>query len=264
MKLTTAFISSFIASLVLFSSMVHAEPETVVATVNGADITDWTLKRYAQQRGLQDIPQGPQRQALVEELINRALLYQDAVSIGVDKTPVIQKEIEHQRVNIIASTMLNRSSDRFQVSEEDMKKEYENRKEELGGKELKARHILLENEADAKEVIAALDKGADFADLAGKRSTGPSAVNGGDLGWFKPDQMVPEFSAAAAKLTKGTYTKSPVKTQFGWHVILLEDSRVVNPPSYEAVKEQIQVGLQNKLIENYILELRNKAKIERK
>ena len=236
----------------------------VIATVNGNPITEWTLTRYAKQRGLPpEMPKGEQRNALLEELINRTLIYQNAVSLGVDKTPVIQAEIEHQRINIIASTMISRSSDRFEVTEADMKKEYENRKQELGGKELKARHILLEKESEAKDVIAELDKGANFTELAGKRSTGPSAVNGGDLGWFKPDQMVKPFSQASLKLNKGSYTKAPVKTQFGWHVILLEDTRSINPPKYEEVKKQIKVGLQSKLIEDYIGGLRSKAKIEK-
>ena len=237
----------------------------MIATVNGTKITEGTFNRYAEQRGAPPgTPNDQQRNALIEELINRELIYQNAVSIGVDKTPAIQEEVNYQRINIIASSMLSRSSDRFTVTEADMKKEFENRKAELGGKEFKARHILLKTEADAKAVIAELDKGADFATLAGKKSTGPTATNGGDLGWFQPAQMVTPFSEAAAKLEKGQYTKTPVKTQFGWHVILLEDTRAMNPPRYEDIKEQIRVGLQNKLIENYIGGLRKTAKIERK
>lgn len=237
----------------------------IIATVNGTDITEDTLIRYADQRGLPaEMPQSQQRDALIEELINRELIYQNAVSIGVDKTPAIQQEVDYQRINIIASSMLNRSSDRFAVSDADLKKEFENRKDEIGGKELKARHILLETEADAKAVIVELGKGTDFASLAGERSKGPSAVSGGDLGWFQPEQMVKPFSEAASKLKKGQYTKTPVNTQFGWHVILLEDTRLVNPPKFEDIKEQIRVGLQNKLIEDYISKLRYDAKIERK
>jgi peptidyl-prolyl cis-trans isomerase C len=253
--------------LTAISSLASAADENkVIATINGTNITEGTLTRYADQRGVPlGTPNGQQqRNALVEELINRELIYQNAVSIGVDKTPAIQEEVNYQRINIIASSMLNRASDRFAVSEADMKKEFENRKAELGGKEFKARHILLKTEADAKAVIAELDKGADFATLAGKKSTGPTATNGGDLGWFQPAQMVKPFSEAAAKLTKGQYTKTPVKTQFGWHVILLEDTRAMNPPKFEDIKEQIRVGLQNKLIENYIGGLRKAAKIERK
>jgi len=266
---STSFVlaSIFFASTTVFvstSNIALAADDQIIVTVNGTDITEWTLKRYASQRGLPpEIPKGQQRTAIIEELVNRELIYQDAVSIGIDRAPAIMKEIAHQRVNIVASTMLNRSSDRFEVSDADLKKEYEIRKGELGGKELKARHILLKEEAEAKAVIAELNKGADFATLAGKKSTGPSAVNGGDLGWFASDQKGKPFSDAAAKLKKGSYTKKPVKTQFGWHIILLEDTRSVNPPKFDEIKEQIRVGLQNKLIENYIGSLRDAAKIKR-
>jgi peptidyl-prolyl cis-trans isomerase C len=258
-----ALASIVLAASTLGSTAMAADDDTI-ATVNGTKITEWTLKRYASQRGLPpEMPKGQQREALIEELVNRELIYRDAVSIGIDRAPAIVNEIAHQRVNIIASTMLNRSSDRFAVDEVILKKEYENRKSELGGKELKARHILLKTEDEAKAVIEELNKGDDFATLAGKKSTGPSAVSGGDLGWFATDQMVKPFSDAAAKLKKGSYTKTPVKTQFGWHVILLEDSRLVDPPKFDDIKEQIRVGVQNKLIENYIGGLRDKAKIKR-
>lgn len=264
MKSTSLFLI-FAVFVVAGSNNVLAADNDTVITVNGNNITEWTLKRYASQRGLPpELPEGQQREALIEELVNRELIFQDAVKIGIDKTPAIVNEIAHQRVNIVASTMLNRSSDRFAVSDAELKKEYDNRKGELGGKELKARHILLEKEEEAKAVIKELNNGADFATLAGKKSTGPSAVNGGDLGWFSTEQMVKPFSDAAAKLEKGNYTKTPVKTQFGWHVILLEDTRAVNPPKFEDIKEQIRVGLQNKLIENYIKGLRDSAKIEQK
>ncbi len=268
MKSTSlALASIFFTATTLFASTASitlAADEKTIATVNGSNITEWTLKRYASQRGLPSTINDQQRAALIEELVNRELIYQDAVNIGVDKTPAIINEIANQRVNIIASHMLNRSSDRFAVSDEDLKKEYENRKGELGGKELKARHILLEKKDEAKAVIAELDKGADFITLASEKSTGPSAENGGDLGWFSTDQMVKPFSDAANKLEKGSYSKTPVKTQFGWHIILLEDTRLVNPPSFDEIKEQIRVGLQNKLIETYISSLRNTAKIEHK
>lgn len=237
--------------------------EETIAIVNGKKITKDTLARYTRQRNLPPGGASPQQQqALIEELINRELIYQDAIALGVDKTPGIQAEIEHQRVNIIASTMISRSSDRFTVNESDMKKEYEARKTELGGKEMKARHILLETEKSAQDIISKLNRGGDFAELAKSHSTGPSAENGGDLGWFRADQMIKSFSDAAGKLKKGSYTEKPVQTQYGWHVILLEDSRTVGAPPYESIKEQIRVGLQNKIIEQYISNLRKKAKIE--
>lgn len=254
-------IISFLYSISILAA--DGDAGKVVATVNGKNINEETLRLYSLQRNLPPGSASPkQTNALIQELVNRELIYQDAVAVGVDKAPAIQAEIEHQRINIIASAMISRSSDRFSVSEEDMKKEYEARKGELGGNEMKASHILLETEATANEMIAKLDKGENFAELARKHSTGPSASNGGDLGWFSADQMVQPFSEAASKLEKGKYTRKPVKTQFGWHVILLEDSRSIDPPAYETIKEQIRVGLQNSLIEEYILSLRKKAKIE--
>ncbi len=263
----TLAIIIFVATTVFAgtTSITLAADKDIIAIVNGTNITEWTLKRYASQRGLPpEMPKGQQRAAIIEELINRKLIYQDAISIGIDKAPAIINEIEYQRTNAIAGSMLNRSSDRFEVSDEELKKEYESRKGELGGKELKARHILLEKEDEAKTIIAELDKGADFATLASEKSTGPSAGDGGDLGWFSIEQMVKPFSDSANKLEKGSYSKTPVKTQFGWHVILLEDTRLVNPPSFDDVREQIRVGLQNKLIETYISGLRETAKIEQK
>jgi peptidyl-prolyl cis-trans isomerase C len=260
-----------LTSLALFLCLVFQSAQAadsytdkIIAEVNGYKITEGLFRQYTTQRNLPAGGASPeQRKALIEELINRAVIYQDAVALGVDKTPAMKTAIEFQRVNIIASTMIDRSSERFTVSDAEMKKEYEARKGELGGKELKARHILVADEKSAKDIIKKLNKGGDFAELAGKHSSGPSAVNGGDLGWFKTDQMVKEFSVAAGKLEKGSYTKSPVKTQFGWHIILLEDSRTVAAPSYNAVKEQIRVGLQGQMIEKYISGLRNKATIKR-
>ena len=248
----------------------HASPigdpgkQRVVATVNGRDINEWTLKRYAQQRGLPPgAVEGPQREALIEELINRELIYQNAVELGVDKTPAIQAEIEHQRINIIAGAMLNRSSDRFAVDDAAMKKEYESRLDELKGTEYKARHILVGSEHEAKALIEQLDKGADFAKLASEHSTGPSAMEGGELGWFRAEQMMKGFGEAVRNMKKGTYSKTPVRTDFGWHVILLEDQRDVEPPPYDSIREQIRVGLQNRMMQNYIADLRKDAKIEK-
>ncbi len=236
----------------------------IVATVNDKDISEWTLQRYAQLRGLPpEAVTGPQRDALIEELINRELIYQNAVSIGVDKTPAVQAEIEQVRINIVAGAMLNRSSDRFAVDEAEMKKEYESRQDELSGTEYKARHILVASEHEAKAIIEELNQGGDFTQLASEHSTGPSATTGGDLGWFRAEQMMVPFGETVEKMEKGSYTKTPVKTDFGWHIILLDDERAVAPPPFDSIKEQIRVGLQNQLMENYIADLRKEAKIEK-
>lgn len=269
--ITTTLLAS---SLLVISTTSFAAPigdpdkkpaaSNTVATVNGKIISEWTLKRYTQQRGFPpEAATGMQRNALIEEIINRELIYQNAVELGVDKTPAIKAEIEYQRTNIIAGVMLNRSSDRFAVDDAEMKKEYESRLSELSGTEYKARHILVESEHEATAIIGKLNNGGDFAELAKEYSTGPSGEKGGDLGWFRAEQMMPQFAEAVRNMTVNSYTKTPVKTDFGWHIIALEEKRPVAPPPFESIKEQIRVGMQNRLMENYIADLRKAAKISK-
>ena len=130
--------------------------------------------------------------------------------------------------------------------------------------EVRARHILVKEEAEALDIIKELDGGADFAELAKSKSTGPSGPKGGDLGYFGPGQMVPPFEAAAFALEKGDYTKKPVKTQFGWHVIQVEDKRDVAKPTLDQVKDQLRSFLAQQKFTTLITDLREKAKVERK
>ena len=132
----------------------------------------------------------------------------------------------------------------------------------MGKTEYKARHILVKTEDEAKNVIAQLDKGADFAKLAKEKSIGPSGKEGGDLGWFSPDNMVKPFADAAAALKVGTYSKTPVHTQFGWHVIKLEDTRPVSPPSFDELKNQLMNSWRNKMISAYLDRLRSEANVK--
>ncbi|NQU61612.1 MAG: peptidylprolyl isomerase [Rhodospirillales bacterium] len=148
------------------------------------------------------------------------------------------------------------------ITEADLKARYaEFAKETAGSEQVHARHILVEAEDTAKGIIEKLDKGGDFAELAKKNSTGPSASSGGDLGLFGKGQMVPAFEAAAFKLKKGEYTKAAVKTQFGWHIIKVEDRKSAGPPSYEEVKDTIRNELSEQAGTDYIKRLRSAAKI---
>jgi len=260
---------SFCCGLLLIAQAGHTTPigdperPRIVVTVNGQNITENDLRRYARQRGVSpDALVGAQRLALIDELVNRELIYQHAVSLGMDKTPAMQNEIKDMTKNIVAGSLLNRSSDRFQVDEAAMRQEYEKRKAELGGTEYHARHILVESEHEAQAIIDQLNQGADFAKLAKEFSSDPSAAQGGDIGWFRAEEVMEPFGEAVAKLKPGEYTKKPVKTDFGWHVIMLEGKRAVEPPPFDSIKEQIRVGLQNRLMQNYIGDLRKKAKIE--
>ncbi|MGR9074064.1 MAG: peptidylprolyl isomerase, partial [Gammaproteobacteria bacterium] len=147
------------------------------------------------------------------------------------------------------------------VTEDELKAEYD-KKIGSAKTEYKARHILLKTEEEAKNVIDKLNKGGDFEALAKELSTGPSNVNGGDLGWFVPQQMVPPFSEAVIALEDGKYTSEPVQTNFGWHVILREASRTQEAPSFDSVKDQLKPMLQREKLQQYLTDLRNAAEIE--
>ena len=142
------------------------------------------------------------------------------------------------------------------IKETEIKKVYKEKVAGANNQEFKARHILLKTEDEAKTVIAKLDTGTDFVELAKEKSTGPSAKSGGDLGWFAPGRMVPPFARAVAEMKKGNHSKTPVKTQFGWHVIKLEDSRKMESPKYDDVKKQIADSLNNQRVQEYVKKLR--------
>lgn len=237
--------------------------ENVVATVNGEAVTEDMLLVFAEQLNRRNAGGGQvNRDAALEQLINFVLVTQDVERQGIDKRPEVQRELAWQRRGMLVTLGMREYMQKHPVTDADIQAAYEDFVKQSGNQEYKARHILLKTEDEAKAVIAELDKGADFAELAKTRSTGPSGKNGGDLGWFNPQQMVPEFSQATAAMTKGSYSSTPVKTQFGWHVIKLEDTRKSEPPSLDEVRQQLQAKLSNERIEAYISELRKKATIK--
>ncbi len=235
-----------------------------IATVNGTVLTTHDLEAFANAVAATRGQQMP-RAEILNTLIDRELLYQDALAKGYDKRPDVVRELENQRRSLLANLAANEALSAKPITEQDLRKVYQDAV--LGQKptEYKARHILVKTEGEAKDLISQLDKGADFSELAKSKSidTG-SGTNGGDLGWFVPAQMVPEFSNAAAALEKGKYTKTPVKSQFGWHVIVLDDARPVTPPSFDEVKKRLEGVVQNQRLGGYLNGLRQKAKIETK
>ena len=240
-----------------------ATNDKVVATVNGSNITASTLMRYEQRRGMpQNGDKLQQRQAMLNELINLELIYQDAKKIGIDKTDDFKSQLENAKKSIMANIMLRQHAETSAISDAELKKEYDKHKKDMVKTEYNARHILLEKEADAKAVIAELNKGGDFAELAKKKSTGPSASQGGDLGWFTATEMLKPFAEAVAKLKNGEYTKTPVHTKYGWHVILRQNTREVEAPPFAAMKQQIRQRMQNKPVQDYIAGLRKDAKVK--
>jgi len=181
----------------------------------------------------------------------------------LDKTPDITVHLEEARQALLTQADVQNFIKSNPVTDAEIKAEYDSKVGGSNATEYKARHILVKTEDEAKKIIAELDKGGDFATLANKNSLdAKESKNGGDLGWFVASQMVEPFSKAVIALEKGKYTKAPVQTQFGWHVILREDSRAQTPPPLEAVKEQLTPFLQRQKVQNYIETLRKQAKVE--
>lgn len=248
------------ASLVLVTLQANA---AAVATVNGKEISKEMFDTYAKRiEARQQNGQGVDRERLINELVNRELLRQTALDMKLDKKPEIQFLIEQQKIDLLIKAAMNEIVNKSPITEAEIEETYKQIRDRSNPMEFKARHILLKNENDAKAVIKKLDKGADFATLAKTESTGPSAKDGGNLNWFKPGQMVPEFSQAVMGMKKGEYSKTPVKTQFGYHVIKLEDSRKIEPPKLADVKEKIRGLLQQQRLQKYVAEKRKSAKVE--
>lgn len=235
-----------------------------VATVNGKAISQEQFAAYAERRtgSSADALEPQVREQLVNELVNIELLAQAALDKNLDEQDPLKAQLAFQRDTALADAAMTQYLEQNPITDEDIRAEYESRQAELGGTEYKARHILVESEEQARDLIQQLEGGADFTELAKEHSTEPGAdQSGGDLGWFSPAQMVPPFAAAVTSMEPGQRSQEPVQTQFGWHVIQLEDTREVPPPAFEQVAPRIQRVLMNQRIQNYINELREKANV---
>ncbi|PPK66572.1 peptidyl-prolyl cis-trans isomerase C [Methylobacter tundripaludum] len=234
-----------------------------VAVVNGQYIAKSTLETLEKEIAERSHGQSFPKEKLIEELVQRELLVQDATQKQLDKSPELIAQLEAAKKALLTQADLQNFLKANPVTDAEIKAEYDSKVAAEKGTEYKASHILVKTEAEAKKLIAELDKGADFAKLANKNSLdAKESQNGGDLGWFSAAQMVAPFSEAVAALEKGKYTKEPVKTQFGYHVILKEDSRALTPPPLEAVKDQLMPFLQRKKVQEMIETLRKQAKVE--
>jgi peptidyl-prolyl cis-trans isomerase C len=242
----------------------QAGSDKPLVSVNGTMLTTKDLNAFTKAMSASRSQPMPREEAL-NTLIDRELLYQEALAKGMDKKPEVVQELNDQRRSMLANVAITEMLSAKPATDQELRKVYQERILDKKLTELKARHILVKTEGEAKDIIAQLDKGADFATLAKAKSidTG-SGTKGGELGWFSPNQMVPEFSKAAAALQKGKYTKAPVKSQFGWHVIQLEDTRPIKPPTFEELKPRLEGVVQSERVSEYVTSLRKKAKIENK
>jgi peptidyl-prolyl cis-trans isomerase C len=236
---------------------------TKVATVNGVGIAKSKVDavvRAQTAQGQQDTPE--LRAAIRERLIILEVVAQEANRKGLGKTADTLSQIELARTNILAQALHADYLKNHPLTDDALKAEFEKIKSQMGDKEYKARHILVENEAEAKEIIVKLKKGEKFEELAKASKDPGSKDHGGDLDWNPPGGFVKPFSDAMVKLEKGKYTETPVQSQFGWHVIQLEDVRPAKIPDFNEVKPGLQQRLQEAMFEKAVADLRAKAKVD--
>ena len=261
---TAALAAALLCSpVVLLAQDAMPEDDPVVATVNGK-----AIHRSKVMQAAMNLP--PQAQAqldqifpiLVERMVDFELLTVAAAEAGLANDEEVLRRVAELTEGVMREVYLTREVNAG-VTEAALRERYDAMVATIpAGEEVNARHILVETEEDARAVVAALDEGGDFATLAGEKSIGPTSSRGGDLGYFSREQMVPEFSDAAFALETGAYTKEPVQTQFGWHVILLADRRDKAPPSFEDSEEQLREEVERAVVEGMITGLRDGATVE--
>nr|WP_295773593.1 peptidylprolyl isomerase [Rhodoferax sp.] len=253
-----------IAAATLLVALAPAAMAQNVAIVNGKAIPKSRVDALEDQVKRSGRPVSPEMQGqLKEEVVMREIFMQEAQVRGLDATEDFRTQMELARQAILIRELFADYQKKNPVTEEEIKAEYDKFAAQNSGKEYKARHILVETEDEARAIIAKLKKGGKFDEIAKKQSKDPgSGAKGGDLDWANPGSYVKEFSEALSALSKGKMTDTPVKTQFGYHVIRLEDIRDAQLPKFEDVKPQIAQQLQQQKIAKYQTELRAKARIE--
>ena len=238
--------------------------DKAAATVNGVAIPQARVDlrvKIATSQGQPDTP--ALQKAVLDDMINLEVLAQAAEKAGMDKNPEVIQQTELARQSVLASAFVRDYAENHPISDDQLKQEYDKLKAHLGTKEYKASHILVDTEAEAKAIIAQLRKKGNFAKIAkAKSKDAGSAANGGELEWAVPSNFVPPFAKALVALKKGAYTKVPVQSQFGWHIIKLDNVRSLKVPTFEELKPKLMQRLQQQSIKDYIADLRSKAKIE--
>jgi peptidyl-prolyl cis-trans isomerase C len=259
------------AAVALVSPAVLAQPakttaadDPVVARVNGQPILRSAVLEFYNQLPPQmaQIPLEQILPGIINELAARRLLGEAAEKAKLGDDPAVKKQLQSAREQVLQQAYLDRKV-KAEVTDAKLKARYDELvKQQPPQEEVHARHILVASEADARAALDEVKKGADFTEVSKKRSTGPTAATGGDLGFFTKDKMVPEFAEAAFKLQPGQVTEAPVQTQFGWHVIKVEARRKSDPPKFEDVRAQVYDMMAGEAVEKLVADLRKTAKIE--
>ncbi len=259
---TLTTIAAALATVATIFAMPVAQAQ--VAKVNGVEIPQARLDTILKLRATGKQPDSPEiRNQLRDTLINQEVVAQEAMKKGLQKSPEVAAQLDLQRQETLVNAYVQDYMKANPVNDDAVKKEYERIKPTIPAKEFKARHILVDKEDDAKDIIAQLKKGGSFEKLAADKSkdTG-SKTRGGDLDWAPAGRYVKPFGEALGKLKKGQLTDAPVQSEFGFHVIRLDDERAVKVPTLDEAKPQITQMLQGQAVQKMLADLRAKAKVE--
>jgi len=259
-------IAGSIVSLALVTaSLTTAEEkpttDVVIATVNGDSIMKSTLDGYLAVLNKSG-KKVANKQAAIDDLVATEIALQEARKSNILERPETKKLIKDYTRNVLLKTWTKEKVESFDINDDAVKAAYDERVTKLASKEYNARHILVKTEDEAKAIIKDIDGGADFEKLAKEKSTGPSGSNGGSLGWFKAQTMVPAFANAVKTMSKGDVSKAPVKTQFGFHIIKVEDSRDAKLPTLDSMQAQLKRVIAQKKMLAYMLELKKTADVK--
>ncbi|MCP5419189.1 MAG: peptidylprolyl isomerase [Gammaproteobacteria bacterium] len=246
------------------SSTPHADLPDPVAVVNGVSLPKALIEAYVQRHQRQaGNKQAIDMDSLISDLVNQELLLQEAEHEKLlEQDAELALQLEISRRNLITTAAVHHLFEAQPLGDEILTQEYEKLLPTLVTPEYKVRHILVDNEDEAKQLIQELKEGADFSELAKAHSSDNSAQRGGDLGWFSADIMPEPFSQAVAGLKKGTFTQQPVKTRFGWHIIYLDDSRTTEAPSLEELRPRLVQMVQERTLQDHLQKLRESAQID--
>jgi peptidyl-prolyl cis-trans isomerase C len=258
-KFRSSRLGTSIAVVTLAACGLSTSGAETVMTVNDIDIDSTVFDAYLESRFQKSIDQATDedRATVERELTDIYLLTTTPKAKDFADDPKVKAQLELQYRGTIAQAVARDFVESNPATDAEILAEYEAEIQQLSGKQYKARHILVQTQAEAQDLIAQLNEGGDFQALAKEHSTGPSGPNGGDLGWFAPEQMVKPFSDAVVALGDGQFTKEAVQTQFGWHVILREESRANEPPTLDSVRDAIKQRVEQTKFQDYMQGLRD-------
>jgi len=241
------------------SSSANVPADQIAATVNSTIISKDDIKLFKELKGNPQVPDDK----ILDEMIATELLREEAIKAGIADKKDVRFQIKLQESEILARLLMREKFGSISFSDEQLKAAYDKQMSDSESREFKARHILLKTEDEAKAVIEAIRNGGDFIALAKERSTGPSDPNGGDLGWFQASRMVPPFADAVKLMNKGDVSVTPVQTDFGFHVIKLDDTRELEKPAFDSMRDELQQSLIREAINSYIEEVQDAATISK-